>query len=162
MRPAVRRRGYDSRHRCQDSPQVRRQLQVNQRGPDIPPIPVSIPLGVIGYFPMVFSRRLPRLEIPNGADRLRVPVNGLYEVFPDLNGYFMAFLQYFLFTLPVPKSVTSPLHLQPWDPRSSSTWATIPAPQWYTFSPPLTTHTPVTSTVASTMGWRNAWCCTGS
>ena len=45
------------------------------------------------------------------------------------------------FHLPLPAFVTSPLHLQPWNPRSSGRWATIPTPQWYVLSPPLTNVT---------------------
>ena len=75
---------------------------------------------------MVFARRLPQLEVEIEAVRLQVIVDGLYQVFPDPDRYFMAFPQYFLFTLPVPTSVTSPLHLQPWDPRSSGRRDTIP------------------------------------
>ena len=59
---------------------------------------------------MVFARRLPQLEVEIEAGRLQVIVDGLYQVFPDPDRYFMAFPQYFLFTLPVPTSVTSPLH----------------------------------------------------
>ena len=67
---AIRRRGHESRHRGQDSPRVRRQLQVNQRGPGIATImlkfPVQSPMGVIGYFPMAFTHRLPQLDVENG------------------------------------------------------------------------------------------------
>ena len=50
----------------------------------------------------------------------------------------MPFPQYLLFTLLLPASVTSPLHRQPWDPRSSGRWSTIPPLQWYVLSPPIT------------------------
>ena len=59
-------------------------------------------------------------------DGFQVIVDGLYQVFPDPDRYFMAFPQYLLFTLPVPTSVTSPLHLQPWDPSALGRWDTIP------------------------------------
>ena len=48
---------------------------------------------------MVFARRLPQLEVEIEAGRLQVIVDGLYQVFPDPDRYFMAFPQYFLFTL---------------------------------------------------------------
>ena len=60
---------------------------------DNAPIPVSIPLGVIGHFPTVFARRFPQLEVEMGAGRVQVLVDGLYQVFPDLD---------LLFTLHLP------------------------------------------------------------
>ena len=121
---------HESRHRVQTPRRVRRHAQCKPTRSgfcqDNAPIPVSIPLGFIGYFPMVFARRLPQLEVEIEAGRLQVIVDGLYQVFPDPDRYFMAFPQYLLFTLPVPTSVTSPLHLQPWDPRALGRWDTIP------------------------------------
>ena len=63
------------------------------------PIPLSIPLGVTEYFPTVFARRFPPLEVEIGAGRVQVLVDGLYQVFPDIEGDFIPFPQYSLFAL---------------------------------------------------------------
>ena len=65
---------------------------------DNAPIPGSIPLRVIGYFPAVFARRLPHLDVEIGVGSLHVLADGLCQVFLDLDRYFMAFPQYLLLT----------------------------------------------------------------
>ena len=42
------------------------------------PIPVSIPPGVIGHFPMDFIRRLPQLEVEIGAGIPQILVAGVH------------------------------------------------------------------------------------
>ena len=71
---------------------------------------------------MVFANRLPRLEL--GPVVFRSSSMASIRLPPTLT----CFSPYFYLHPEPPASVTSPLHLQPWEPRSSGRWDIIPPP----------------------------------